>query len=1291
MKPINLFRSKEAKTRFKMYKSGKQWLVSGLTLVGGLLGTQLVDGSVSADSTTADNAGTTKENTSDTLVTKSTAVIPADKTVENTTASTTDKSVENSTTGTTDSTLKTVDTQSVSNSQSLSVSLSTSDSSSTSNSMSMSDSLSSSVVNSESLKESTSISTSATSKDGSSSVVATHDSSANSSNSTTAKQSANVSSSATALTSKTGTLVAGTSAFSATNSTVQAPSIVTSQQLTELENKLPENSKVVLDAKANELNIMLPRTALITSSVSTLVKNFADQNALVANFATLKGEKLTATENQLDVQTHPDSNRAGFSESVSTHDQTSTSPTSVTVAVPDQITNDAKYYQQAKAAGTAQDVANFAQLQAAWTNSAINYINITSDFNATTGNLGNRANGASVIINGNNHTIDLRNQTFTYSSASTATTFTISNATIKEGFSVNDGNGYSLISAAPASQLTANINNITLTKSDANGYNPIHVMYGIGSKINFSGTNVFNLSNEVTRSVGSVNFANNSSVTLNRTSNDIAFSEFYFETQALTGSVGYGNTLIMGDGSSNAAYTYNGQSANFPAVYLNIDGITAGDNVNWTQTGFQYFINGTQGSTSNAKFTFGQNFNLNAPVTTQPGAIRLQGTQQAVFNAGTEMNIHQRDNGGIFQVAGTSSITFISPKALYLNTENNSGASVNSTNGIFTGTGTITMNNSSISTWSNPNNSTSKPAGDANAVFVNMKYVNGTTTLTDVSGNSAPSSIITRSTREMTTKAIANGKINVNYVDAKGHIVKTVAFDVSDKSKYNIGQTIDLATTPWAVTNMPANYMWALADQIYPGAVTDAQSGGDATSINDNGDSYGQANYAIVPIDGDTYSYNVYVYGTPEQVQYQYKDQAGNVVKADTIDTAGQEYTNGLPTANFGNVIDWTNNYYTRTNVPSGYKYDTSHAQPATTTVSTDNSPTIIYVTASVQQVDVTIKNTDGTLINGSSSITVTVNGTSGVTKTLADLLQEAGVSEAGYHLNPSDAAQTFKFDTTNNGDSATDNAKQTQVINLTPDYQQAAIISTNQPAVNPATNVAYPQIPTSASDAAGTSYNDDGVSNGNISFSTSDADLVRQGFIYTVLGPNGNTYPTLAAALVAFKKFDTTTNGSASTDNTPQLYTVNYSPDPASQSTSTSTSTSDSASASTSTSVSDSASISTSTSTSTSTSGSTSASDSGSYSASTSASDSASSSTSTSVSDSASISTSTSDSASASTSTSVSDSASTSTSSSNDSGSASDSTSASDSVSISTSTSVSDSASISTSTSDSASASTST
>ncbi|TYC46158.1 KxYKxGKxW signal peptide domain-containing protein, partial [Leuconostoc litchii] len=1181
MKRINLSRSQDSKTRFKMYKSGKQWVFSGLTLLGGLLGSQLLDsGSASADTVNADNAGTTKENTADTLVTKTTATIPADK-------------------------VSTADAQSLSDSQSLSQSLSlsssTSLSTSTQSSISLQDSVS--LRTSTSLQDSTSASLSSSSsstvKDSlstktsnqvngestSSNIISSNSSTditvENKNNSTSTSMNVvrdNVSNNdsvekKTEFSSESninndnlkGSTVATNNATSETtlaNNTSQAPSTVTSSQLSELQDKLPDNSQLTLDTSANELNVSLPTTALFTKTVANDVKNFADQNGLVANISTLDTQNLAATENTLNVQSNPDSGRANFSESVSTNDTTSTSPTSVNVAAPDQVTNDSTYHQAAIANGTVRDVSNYAQLQTAWANSSVTYINITNDFNITTGTLANRANGASVIINGNNHAIDIGGQTFTYAAATTQTNFTLSNITVKQGFLWNDGNGYSLISSLAATQLTANINNVTLTKSDVNGYNPIHVMYGIGSKINFSGTNTFNLSNEVTRSVGSINFANNASVTLNRTSNDIHFSEFYFETTAPVGSVGYGNTLTMGDGSSNAAYTYNGVSAGFPAVYLLINGITAGDNVSWTQTGFQYFINGTQLANSSAQYTFGQNFTLNAPSTTQAGAISLLGTQKATFNAGTVFNIHQRAIGGIFQVGGSSSIKFISPKSLYLNTEDSSGNPSNTWSGIFTGTGSITMNNSSIKTWSNSNTSTTKPSGDANAAFVSLNYSNGTTKLTDVSGNSTTSTVVSSTTRELQTTAIDNGKINIEYVDRNGNVISTVPFDVSDKTKYNIGQTINLVTSDWASTHMPTNYKWALTNQVYPGAVSDAQSGGDPTSSNDNGDSYGQATYAIVPISGDTYTYKIYVYGLSETVQYQYVDQNGNVLDTSSVTTANDEYGNGLPTANYGNTIDWTNGYYTVTNVPAGYTYDTSKTQPTSTLVSTNNDLITIFVTASVQQVDVTVQNTDSTSINGSSSITVTVNGFSNQTKTLGELLSDSGVSENGYHLAPALAQQIFTFDATKNGASTTDSDKQAVIISLTPDYQQAVVISTSQPTNNPVTNEAYEQIPTSSSSASATKYSSDGYSNGEISFGVSDSDLVRQGFTYTVLGADGNTYSSLALALAAFKKFDTTTNGNATTDKDPQLYRVNYSPDPVSESVSTSASISVSTSA---------------------------------------------------------------------------------------------------------------------------------
>ncbi|MBZ5943811.1 KxYKxGKxW signal peptide domain-containing protein [Leuconostoc gelidum subsp. gasicomitatum] len=1030
MKLFKLLRRPEATTRFKMYKSGKQWLVSGLTLVGGLLGSQIV-ADASADTTT-DTNGTTKENTTDTLVTKTTATIPADSTTTagiSSTASTTTVATESTSTTTVTSSqrVETTDSNSQSLSTSHSESLSTSDSTSKSTSLSES--------NSTSLQDSTSTRTSNVSKNNESSTAV-----ANNNNGTSV---VNTQVNSTVGVQSAGSTTASASTLASSLTSVDSNQTTTSEASTQLDNlkdKLPTGSQATIDKASNELNVALSDTALLTPKASTAIKNFADNNDLVANITTLGKvqTKDAVVKTDLDVQANPDSNRTSFSNSVSTNDTTSTSPTSVTVLTPDQIVNDATYHQQAIINGTLRNVTNYDQLQTAWMDSSVAYIDITSDFTGTTTALGNRANGASVIINGNNHTIDLGIGQFRFILANQTTNITLTNAhflTSVAGIDessligVSTGNG---LDGNQATQLTANVNNVTLTRSNVGAGHIGRVLTGWGSKITFSGTNIFDLSDEVTRNVGSINFANNANITLNRHVSDWdqgwTSSEFYFRDAQPAGSVGASGTITMGDGSSNSAFMPTGVSSDYPAAFQRINGIFAGNNVTWTQTGFQYFINGTQGSVTNAKFSFGQNFTLNAPVTTQDGLIKLQNTQSAVFNSGTTFLARQQNTGAILQVANDSSITFISPKSLNLVTLNSSGQPANSGPGIFTGSGTIVMNNSSIRTWNNPNTSITKPGGDNNAVFVNLNYKNGVTTLTDVSGNVAPSTIIGSMTRELTTAAIANGIVNIQYVDATGKVIKNVPFDVSDKSKYNIGQTISLATTDWAITNMPANYKWALADQVYAGAAADAQSGGDTTSINDNGDSHGQATYAIVPIQGNTYTYKIYVYGNNETVSYQYADQFGNVVKVSGVD-AGQEYNHNLPTANYGNTIDWTNQYYTTSgstgNLPSGYTLDTSKTQPQTTLVQSNNSVVTFFVKASYQEVNIHIVTDDG-----QHAIDVISKATSGMVYTYAQLLATVGASQIGvdgYHLLSSEVSKEFTFDTTDNGSANTDSVPQSQ------------------------------------------------------------------------------------------------------------------------------------------------------------------------------------------------------------------------------------------------------------------------
>ena len=89
------------------------------------------------------------------------------------------------------------------------------------------------------------------------------------------------------------------------------------------------------------------------------------------------------------------------------------------------------------------------------------------------------------------------------------------------------------------------------------------------------------------------------------------------------------------------------------------------------------------------------------------------------------------------------------------------------------------------------------------------------------------------------------------------------------------------------------------------------------------------------------------------------------------------------------------------------------------------------------------------------------------------------------------------------------------------------------------------------------------------------DADLERNGYIYTVTGPDGVVYNTLAEAMAANQTFDTTSNGASQTDSSPQMFTVNYEQDPVSLSTSESISGSESLSESIVTSTSESESVS--------------------------------------------------------------------------------------------------------------------
>ena len=198
------------------------------------------------------------------------------------------------------------------------------------------------------------------------------------------------------------------------------------------------------------------------------------------------------------------------------------------------------------------------------------------------------------------------------------------------------------------------------------------------------------------------------------------------------------------------------------------------------------------------------------------------------------------------------------------------------------------MNNSLISTWSGTSSQTANPSGTSTAKFTNLVVGSSAanSSITDTAGNTTTSPSVIQfggsGTRELSTNAIDPGTVKINYINQNGTTVKSIDVPIDKDTNY-IGQYLPLVTAYYAEDNMPENYMWALASQVPTSAATDAQSGGDSTTTADNGDAFGQANTAIVPMEGTEYTYNIYVYGEPNtSVQYQYMDvKTGNIVASD--------------------------------------------------------------------------------------------------------------------------------------------------------------------------------------------------------------------------------------------------------------------------------------------------------------------------------------------------------------------------------------------------------------------------
>ncbi|MHC5268396.1 pectate lyase-like adhesive domain-containing protein, partial [Enterococcus sp. LJL98] len=977
------------------------------------------------------------------------------------------------------------------------------------------------------------------------------------------------------------------------------------------EDVVPEGSKVTVDDSTNELNIELDSMLNPSKTLIEKATQYSEENNLVTNFSQ---RVLDVIKDRVNVAIDLDAGRVDFENELN-NPTDQPSPTSVDVALPDQIANLASYKAEAQSNNTYAAVSDWAGLKSVYADNKITFIEFTSDFSAPENvdvrDLGWRA--TDLIIDGGGHTINMGRATFSVGTNATVrgSIFTMNNVNLIHwaigGISGDTGDNRIAADAVIDSQVAPggygywnfNINDVQLEGRDGPGgpadFQPQRLLCAEDSQVTLSGTIKAAAKLELMH-IGQVDIVNGSHVELNRTAGTTGFSMFYFMNVRPNqpSDTGYAHTFTAGDGVTiigNELEGFNGNT--YPMVYFGFDEIKVGDNVDWHQDGFQMLIDTNRYLGENPtgrSVTFGQNLNMTATRTVGYNSLWADWNSTITFNAGTKLNLEQWNPASVVYITSGSNVKFISPESLHISRNTLSGAPNNGN--LFSGAGTFEMNNSQISTWQGDNSATN-PGGSRNAKFANLSVVNSSARVTDTAGNTTASDIIDRNTRELSTNALNPGTVKLNYVDQYGQKIKSVDYPLSSTDNY-IGQFIQLKTKDFAETHMPENYMWAIGDQVPTSAVDDKQSGGDLTSTEDDGDRYGQANIGIVPMEGTEYEYNIYVYGKPNaEIKYEYEDvNTGQLVKSMYVNSEQEKAGTNLDPANFGNKIDWTSDYYTKTNVPQGYHYATGDeldgkTQPVETVVGTDAKVVKMYLVADKQTVNVTFEKSDGLdLVDQTKKISI--DGFSGQEIQLKDLLK-GKVTEKGYHISGDDK---FTFDNTDNKGSATDKEVQELTVTLEPDYQLVGIISNNSPMSDPATGKDYPQLPTTVTEGE---YSHAGVSNGEITLGKTDADLARNGYIYKVKGPDGKIYETLADALAANNKHDTTSNGTNQSDSDPQSFEVIYETDPVSESQSTSTSAS--ISLSTSTSLSDSSSFSTSTSLSDSSSLSTSSSTSGSLS----------------------------------------------------------------------------------------------
>jgi LPXTG-motif cell wall-anchored protein len=691
---------------------------------------------------------------------------------------------------------------------------------------------------------------------------------------------------------------------------------------------------------------------------------------------------------------------------------------SVTVAVPDTVVNDATYKEQAINANptTYAAVTTAEELSAAYADNTITYIDIQGPITFPH-SLAMKRN-ASVIIQGNGNTISLTGAGSdgffgTNDNWPEGSYVTVNNLDITYDATVNSDTFFGdQGDNGTTAELTWNFNNVSVNAdNDTTGYLYTRLVASDYNLTTFSGDNYFELGAEIGQ-FGAVYVANGATVESVKPTGASDYSMFFFEDATndamLAGSVPE-REMIVGDGATITGDAAKNTSS-YGMLYSNYDVLKVGDNATWNSNAYLFMID-ARGS-ANKVIDFGKNFTQIATGLTGANAF-VNGTSATVtYQDGATVDAIQNNNSPVVSLSADQSVSFTNPDSIHLERRDASG-NVGAGPVFANFAGDFTLNASSIELW---DGTTSSSAGDTPAKTTQFYTATISGNQMTTTGNGSESISDLSSYREIKVAHATMGTQVFNYVDkagqtistvtkdfttgqlivadASGTVTQTATFSANPEATYHIGQIVPGLSTELSQTYMPDGYFWAVVNQVPVTAAADAQSGGDNTTTLDDGDINGQLKDTIVPIQNQTLTYNIYVYGEEETVHYQYvNSDTGNVVLTDGVTTAGAEVIDDSisdiasvdGTANKGNVINFDDPYYTQTNVPAGYHYDDvkqTSVENNQLVVGTDNPIVTIYVKGNDQTTQVL--NEDGH-IQELADLTGTTGATANKRYTVSD------------------------------------------------------------------------------------------------------------------------------------------------------------------------------------------------------------------------------------------------------------------------------------------------------------------